>query len=306
MKAKQDFDKWYSTDERVVTDTIQFNVNATQNGTDINQSVIKQNETSTTITNVTNTISTNEIGNFTDEDLNYLPTPMSCINNTPPPASVSQGYTNLNITGTVSNMSSILHPVPQPAPTVEEVNMMNKLYGTRYPPITVTPIISSTHPALVKIISVGMCPEQLKVGDMTSFSISLKNISDKPLLFHGHNFNSFNLLYTISPQDSVQEIPSCTSPYCGEGADWDAPIFPNEQISLGALSAHQWGAYKIMKPGMLTVTMNLNYSIPKGDLTDLQKNVTVEDYKVRVFMHMEKYGTTQVSDTMQFKVNATQ
>lgn len=172
--------------------------------------------------------------------------------------------------------------------------------------LAVTPkVISSS--GYLKILCVGMSPNTLKVGDNVTFGLDFKNISDNPLLFHGQSgLRSFNLLYTISPQNSVQEFPSCIRPYCSMGADWDWPMSPNMQIAFQGLSSNEWGGYKILKPGMLTVTMNLKYVIPKGDdLTDLQ-NVTALDYKVRVFTHLEKYGSTQVSDIIQFNVNATQ
>jgi len=155
------------------------------------------------------------------------------------------------------------------------------------PEVTSTPIVlSSSMPSVIKILSVGMYPNPLKVGDKPQFTITYQNISNKPIT-HDLDFDCcWWFGYSIEPSDKVKE-----STY-GENSQklaWggEEDLQPNQIVTdpgRGAVSinpsANTGGNgpvhadYTIMKPGMLTVTANIWLAVGSADLYEtIQFNV---------------------------------
>lgn len=137
-----------------------------------------------------------------------------------------------------------------------------------------TPTISSTK-AGIKILSIEMSPDPLKVGYMPIFTIVYQNISDKPFYVSGGCTTSSSS-YTISPPDYVQEEP----PGAVACDNYFEVVDQNKTTATISRSDHLNGFYKVIKPGILNVTMNIY-------VTD-----TVHGW--------------DLIDTVQFNVNATQ
>lgn len=169
--------------------------------------------------------------------------------------------------------------------------------GSSMYPILVTPkIISSS--GYVKIMCLAVSSNHLKVGDNAFFGMDVKNISNGPIqLKVGPCFSSE--FYTLSPEDHVQEFPCPrTTIAVGEGI-----VAPNIHGVLGGLSGHLGGWYKITKPGMLTVTIELQSIIIDKDLTYLNNITNQSDYNMKVKQIRYGLPTSIVTDTLQFHVN---
>jgi len=144
------------------------------------------------------------------------------------------------------------------------------------PPINANPIISLSRQNIIKIVSVGMFPNPLKVGDIPSFTTTYQNVSDKPL--YGVSGCGSDLFYTISPLDSLEKVGyGYYGAQCATGND---VIQPNQTITDRAYPSLY--NYKVIKNGQLNVTLSLllddNYS---------------------------SYGLHNINATVQFNVNAT-
>jgi len=114
-----------------------------------------------------------------------------------------------------------------------------------------TPTISSNKPG-IKILSIQMSPDPLKVGDMPIFTIIYQNISNK-IMGHQTGCTASSLGYTLSPPDYVQELP----PGAVACADQLQSIQPNATATDYGRSYHLDGFYKIVREGTLNVTMHL-------------------------------------------------
>lgn len=114
-----------------------------------------------------------------------------------------------------------------------------------------TPTISSTKSG-IKIISIEMSPDPLKVGDKPQFKMTYQNISDK-VINYVTGCTASSLGYTLSPPDHVQEGPGpavkCPNEY--------GPIQPNQTVSNYGRSHYLNGYYEIIKSGTLHVTLEL-------------------------------------------------
>ena len=181
------------------------------------------------------------------------------------------------------------------ANTIEQENR-TMLNGTSNATVTnnlvigiINPKASSNHSDSIKIISIGMSPNPLKVGDKPEFTLTYQNISNRTLSKSwGCTITPLGL--TISPPDNV--LVSIASgergPQC---VDKNGPIHPNQVTgdvagpdptyghlqTMYPLFSH--GFYQIMKPGILHVTMEL-------------------------FLQDEQ-GKPYLTETVQFDVNAT-
>jgi hypothetical protein len=144
-----------------------------------------------------------------------------------------------------------------------------------FPTLLVNPVTSSTNPGLIKVLTVGMTPNPLKVGDTVHYSVTFQNISDKPILI-GDGCTTSPIFDTMLPSSSVLEYPG----FPVKCADYAVNLLPNEIYTARALSHPLGGYYKILQTGKLNVEINLYYS---------------PDAKPGFYI-----------DTIQFNVNATQ
>jgi len=131
-----------------------------------------------------------------------------------------------------------------------------------------TPAISSNKPG-IKILSIQMSPDPLKVGDMPIFTIIYQNISNK-IMGHQTGCTASSLGYTLSPSDYVQELP----PGAVACADQLQSIQPNATATDYGRSYHLDGFYKIVREGTLNVTMHLD--LQKDDPLGLDLVETVQ------------------------------
>ena len=178
------------------------------------------------------------------------------------------GHTMYNQT-TSGNQSGYYHPRAMPPETI------SKISSEPLPPIPVTPTISLSKPNIIRIISVGMSPNPLKIGDIPKFTLTYQNISDNPI--YGGDGDCGNLYYEISPKSAVQLRPDLGS-LC---AQVPPIISTNQTVTvLGVPSG--FSNYEILQSGMLNVIMNLY----------LQENLSNRP--------------NSLTETIQFNVNATQ
>jgi hypothetical protein len=117
------------------------------------------------------------------------------------------------------------------------------------------PTISPIKSGEIKIISVGMSPIPLKVGDSPGFQLTYQNISGLPFYVAG-GCRATSLFYTLSPTDNVREAPGANL-MC---ADFSERVDPGKSVTSYARSSHLGGYYTILKPGMLNVTLDLHLS----------------------------------------------
>ncbi|HET6458600.1 MAG TPA: hypothetical protein VFG24_06955 [Nitrosopumilaceae archaeon] len=160
--------------------------------------------------------------------------------------------------------------------------------GEPLPPLSVNYTVSSNNPNDVKILTVGMSPYQLKVGDEPAFTVSYQNISSRTI-YHSMGCTASSLGMIILPSDNVTPIFPSLYPLC---ANYNVPVNPKQISTDGAglftqdpngrnlvPSIHS-GDYKILKAGTLHVRLGLYLWNAKG---------WVDTY-----------------ETIQFNVNATQ
>ena len=163
----------------------------------------------------------------------------------------------------------------------KENNSTDLMVHEEIPPLSVIPKVSSTMPGVIKILSVTMSPNQLKVGDVPRFTVTYQNISDKefghPVGCHDPPF-AYTILYSDGSQDqSMNEVQSklgrdCEQVRTGVGVSY---IQPEQNVTDNV-----FGYSTIKKPDTMTVTMNLPMSIHASyDLLDtIQFNVTAEQH----------------------------
>lgn len=158
------------------------------------------------------------------------------------------------------------------------------------PEVTSAPIVvSSSMPGVIKILSVGMSPNPLKVGDKPEFTITYQNISNKKIEHFQEKQCCLWFGYKIDPQDHLQEtfLPAGGAMGLSDGV---GEIEPNQIVTdpgSGAVNPDLMKngrdgpaiQYQITKPGMLTVTMKLALGI---------------------------HAAWDWTETIQFNVNATQ
>lgn len=189
---------------------------------------------------------------------------------------------NIGDTGLLqnSNVTKLFLDFSKNSTSSKEQNATNEIIdhsNNRYrlfSSIQVNPTISTTKEGTIKIISIGMYPNPLKVGDVAMFSITFQNVSNSPINLHDGCTTS-SLLYTISPSDSVLEIPQPPL----KCSVWSFDLQPNEIYTLRSMSNQLVGYYQIIKPNDLNVDLMLDW-----------------------------YDSTQshFSETINFDVNATQ
>jgi hypothetical protein len=113
------------------------------------------------------------------------------------------------------------------------------------------PTVSSTKTGFIKLLSVGMSPNPLKVDDKPEFTATFQNISAKVFYING-GCRATTLFSSIDPSSDVQEYPGANL-MC---ADWQKGIEPNETFTTIAHSKSLNGYYQITKPGLLHVTLD--------------------------------------------------
>ncbi len=175
------------------------------------------------------------------------------------------GGSGVMYSGTVnaSNLPPLPHH-PHPAP---------KLSLPSYPPILVEPVSNSD---FVKILLVGMWPNQLKVGDKPTFSVTYQNISNDTI-YIGEGCQASSVYYEIYPPSSVStERPL----YLCAGSSRTVAVDPNKVITDITTISYEQKPVTVIKSGVITVKITIRFS------TSL-------------------YGGGS-SDTVQFNVNATQ
>ena len=139
----------------------------------------------------------------------------------------------------------------------------------------VNPIVTSTMPGYVKILSVDMMPNPLRVGDIPRFSVTYQNISDKKITHMDAPCPVFT--YTISPSDSVSQPQQVGIHGCGSmgRAVFFSFIQPNQIIT--DVVSPSLPSSVVVKNGTITVTMKLPISIYTSfdDIETVQFNVDV-------------------------------
>ena len=133
--------------------------------------------------------------------------------------------------------------------------------SSHFPSLT-NPLISSTKQGLIKILSIGMKPNQLKVGDIPDFTLTFQNISNERIVEIGGCDTIKSLHYTILPKSSVQEFVGSGQMRC---ATWFKGVEPNQTFTATGQSSTLNGAYQIIRPGMLNVTLDLYGGIKSNE-----------------------------------------
>lgn len=153
-----------------------------------------------------------------------------------------------------------------------------------------TPTISSTKPG-IKIISIEMSPDPLKVGDQPGFTLTWQNISNRTFYNTDDGCGISSLGVTITPEDHVLVIHPTHRLMCavhsflvhpGQNSTNSAMADPDhtQLNSNGRFLAFYSASYMVVKPGTLNVNMNLYVGNDQG-----------------------KY---ELTETVQFNVNAIQ
>jgi plastocyanin len=193
-----------------------------------------------------------------------------------------------NINGTIQNQSMLNYTdCTSSVPTFLD-NPPSTIYPHSvkpFPPVSAKVNITSGETGKIKIIEIGMCPTQLKIGDKPHFTLTYQNISDKSFYHQDIHPYSHLLVYTISPSDKVKEIISLGGRAVGL-AQFVGIILPNQTAidpakGAGLLNGDirtilfgPSGEYQITNSGMLTVTMYLGLQEDSNDLVEtIQFNV---------------------------------
>lgn len=183
-------------------------------------------------------------------------------------------------------LSSLEHKIPPPQPSVNTMPtpiVKPSVTNTTSIPIvkpsvsnvtnqTTIPInqtISMTKPDL-KILSIAMFPNQLKVGDKPKFAVTFQNISDKELMQNlvGCGTNP-SLHWDIYPLSSVQNQPPSVN------AGLTCPpitkmVKPND-ISVASGYATGNGLYQITRDDVLNVVLKLD--LEDGSISGVQATI---------------------------------
>lgn len=129
-------------------------------------------------------------------------------------------------------------------------------------------MINYSNTDITKILSVGMSPNRLKVGDIPYFTVTYKNISNKPI--YGITGCGSDLQYDVPSSDKIEKIYT-NPPTCPEYGDI---IEPNQTITEWAYSVYD---YKIIQPGILNIILTLDLS---ENSTDYSHNITTIQFNV--------------------------
>ncbi|MDE1769306.1 MAG: hypothetical protein KGI28_01965 [Thaumarchaeota archaeon] len=135
--------------------------------------------------------------------------------------------------------------------------------------------ISMTRPE-IKILSITMSPNSLKVGDKPTFAVTYQNISNRTLIqdLIGCDANP-SLHWEISPASSVQEqFFSNNGLNCTPKTD---SIKPNDVDTASGYGLGN-GLYQMIKPGLLNVTLRMHFEdgSASGIQSTIQFNVIVQ------------------------------
>ena len=136
-------------------------------------------------------------------------------------------------------------------PPIQEIPPPPAVSTTPLTQITEPTMINYSNPNATKILSVGMSPNPLKVGDNQHFTVTYQNISGKPL--YGFAICGWNLSKVVSSAN-VQVTLRNDLPTCSQG---DEVIEPNQIITEEAGSYYY---YNIMQSGLVHVTLTLKLS----------------------------------------------
>lgn len=174
-----------------------------------------------------------------------------------PPPQLSANATSTPIVNpNVINTASI--PIVKPSMT----NVANQ---TTFP---VNQTISMTKPDL-KILSIAMFPNPLKVGDKPKFTVTFQNISDKELLQNLVGCGTDpSLHWDIYPSSSVQNLPAVNSGLTCPPIT--RTIKPND-VSMASGYATGNGLYQITQADSLNVILKLN--LEDGSISGVQATI---------------------------------
>lgn len=157
-------------------------------------------------------------------------------------------------------LASLEHKIPPPPPisinnTFTPIIKPSVTNVTSQTPFPINQTISMTKPEL-KILSIEMSPNPLKVGDKPKFTVTFQNISDKVLLqsLVGCGTNP-SLHWDIYPSSSAQNQPAVNSGLTCPPITRN--VQPNE-ISIASGYATGNGLYQITHSDDLNVILRLN------------------------------------------------
>jgi uncharacterized coiled-coil protein SlyX len=157
-------------------------------------------------------------------------------------------------------------------PTVKP-SVTNITNQTLFP---MNPIISMTKPDL-KILSIAMSPNPLKVGDTPKFTVTFQNISDKELSQNlvGCGTDS-SLHWDINPSSDVQNMPSVNNGLTCPPIT--RTIKPND-VSVASGYATGNGLYQITQSDNLNVILRLN--LEDGSISGVQAEIKFNVTSIR-------------------------
>ncbi|TRZ81042.1 MAG: TMF family protein [Nitrosopumilales archaeon] len=183
-------------------------------------------------------------------------------------------HLNTELKSLSERLASLEHKTPPP-PTPASVNTITNpivkqstINVTSQNPFPINQTISMTKPDL-KILSIAMYPNPLKVGDKPKFTVTFQNISDKEIQQNLVGCGTDpSLHWDIYPSSSVQNQPAqnngLTCP----------PIIktvkPND-VSVASGYATGNGLYKITKADELNVILKLN--LEDGSISGTQATI---------------------------------
>lgn len=191
--------------------------------------------------------------------------------------------------GSVSGIQATVQFNVNATDTVDLVSDTSNTTGSTIllsPGIT-TPTISATKPG-IKILSIEMSPDPLKVGDQPGFTLTWQNISNRTFYNTDDGCGISSLGATITPEDHVSVIHPTRHLMCavhsylvhpGQISTNSAMADPDhaQLNSNGRFLAFYSASYMVVKPGTLNVIMNLYVGNDQGkyELTEtIQFNIT--------------------------------
>jgi len=162
--------------------------------------------------------------------------------------------------------------IPKSVNPVSSPIVQTKTNATSQTPLQVNQTISMTKPE-IKILSIGMTPNPLNVGDAPQFTVTFQNISDKEIFQNLVGCGTDpSLHWEVSPSSNVQIhlVPynGLTCPPKIKNVD------PNE-ISVASGTGADNASYQITTDGKLDVILRLNLEdgTNSGLQTTIQFNV---------------------------------
>jgi hypothetical protein len=166
---------------------------------------------------------------------------------------------------------------PKPVNTVSTpIVIPSKTNVTSKSPFPVNPTISMIKPE-IKIISIAMFPNQVKVGDTPKFSVTYQNISNKVIFQNLVGCGTVpSLHWEIYPSSSVQK-----------------QLVPNNEATCPPI-------IKNVQPNEISVTSGY------GTDNELYQIATNGTLNVILRLNLEDGSISGIQATIQFNVNATQ